>query len=359
MIEIDGSLLEGGGQVLRMSVALSALQRKNIRIFNIRGNRPKPGLRAQHLTGIKLVHMLTGGHLEGCQLHSSEIIFKPNKLKNITETDFEIDIGNNGAISLLVQVCLPVALYRPKSTTFSLKGGTFGDFAPPMIYCQQVFVPLLQQHFGIKENIQVNILQESFEMKGGGHVQLVIQPLKQPLQPLTLDRPLKQPPNIVIRSTTSGRVPIQQAKLTSSGAQSILEPRNPTIENEFMPNSLGNAVTVFIKAEAENSILAASNVSLKKSDTNPQKSGRKAAEEIKQVLDAGVCVDQWAQDQLIIYMALAHGRSRLLTGALTLHTRTAISIAEQLTAAKFTVTSIGENQTLIECNGIGFICNEY
>ena len=120
-----------------------------------------------------------------------------------------------------------------------------------------------------------------------------------------------------------------------------------------MPNALGNAVTIFIKAQAENAILAASNVKLK-SDKRPVKSGRATAEEIKTVLESKVCVDQWAQDQLIVYMALAGGRSRLLTGALTLHTRTAISIAEQLTEARFTVTSSGENQNLIECQGIGF-----
>ena len=349
MIDIDGSLLEGGGQVLRMSMGLSALLRKPIRIFNIRGNRPKPGLRAQHLAGLNLVHQLTGGHLEGCQLHSTQITYKPDNLKNNLKSDFQMDIGNNGAISLLVQICLPVALYRPNSTTFDLKGGTFGDFAPPMIYCREVLVPLLNQHFGLK--IDVQILQESFEMKGGGHVRLLTQPLEGPLKPLTLDRPLIQPPEIVIRSTTSGRTPLKEAELTSSGAQKILT--NAQIQNEYMPNALGNAVTVFIKAQAENSILAASSVKLK-SDKNPGKTGRSTAQELKTVLDSQVCVDQWAQDQLIVYMALAGGRSRLLTGALTMHTRTAISIAEQLTEAKFTVTSSGENQNLIECQGIGF-----
>eukprot|EP00093_Oithona_nana_P003933 03933.XXX_51434_52543_1 [CDS] Oithona nana genome sequencing. len=364
MIEIDGSLLEGGGQVLRMSVALSALLRKPIRIFNIRGNRSKPGLRAQHMSGLKLVHQLTGGQLEGCQLHSTQIIYKPppppasksdfnSRIDecNSRILEYEMDIGNNGAISLLVQICLPVALYRHQNTEFSLKGGTFGDFAPPMIYCQQVLVPLLKKHFGLSLNMQ--LLQESFDMKGGGHVKLEVQPLSSPLKPLNLDQPLQDSPKILVRSNVSGNAPLTLASKASKAAETVLQGLNYTINNEFLPDALGTAVTIFIKAELENTILAASKVSQKKNE-NPNKFGREVAEEIRQTLDLGVPVDQWMQDQLIIYMALASGCSRLLTGPLTLHTRTAISIAEQLTSAQFKVTTVEKNKRyVIECQGIG------
>jgi len=234
MIEIDGSLLEGGGQVLRMSVALSALLRKPIRIFNIRGNRSKPGLRAQHMSGLKLVHQLSGGQLEGCQLHSSEIIYKPPQTRNLqSKNNFEMDIGNNGAISLLVQICLPVALYRNQNTEFSLKGGTFGDFAPPMIYCQQVLVPLLQNHFGLSLDLQ--LVQESFDMKGGGHVNLNVRPLSSSLKPLKLDQPLLDKPKITVKSTTSGNAPLTLAEKASKAAENEFKGLNFSINNEFLP----------------------------------------------------------------------------------------------------------------------------
>jgi len=357
MIEIDGSLLEGGGQVLRMSVALSALLRKPIRIFNIRGNRSKPGLRAQHMSGLKLVHQLSGGQLEGCQLHSSEIIYKPPQTRNLqSKNNFEMDIGNNGAISLLVQICLPVALYRNQNTEFSLKGGTFGDFAPPMIYCQQVLVPLLQNHFGL--SLDFKLVQESFDMKGGGHVNLNVRPLSSSLKPLKLDQPLLDKPKIIMKSTTSGNAPLTLAEKASKAAENELKGLNFSINNEFLPQALGTAMTIFIKVEAQNTILAASKVSQKKSE-NPSKFGSAVAREIKKTMDLGVPVDQWMQDQLIIYMTLAKGCSRLLTGPLTLHTRTAISIAEQLTSAQFKVTTVEENKRyVIECQGIGLTLND-
>merc|ERR1712111_336097 len=115
----------------------------------------------------------------------------------------------------------------------------------------------------------------------------------------------------------------------------------------------GTAVTIFIKVEAQNTILAASKVSQKKSE-NPSKFGSAVAREIKKTLDLGVPEDQW-----IIYMTLAKGCSRLLTGPLTLHTRTAISIAEQLTSAQFKVTTVEENKRyVIECQGIGLTLND-
>ncbi len=44
--------MEGGGQILRTALALSTLSRKPFTADKIRHNRPKPGLKAQHLSCI-------------------------------------------------------------------------------------------------------------------------------------------------------------------------------------------------------------------------------------------------------------------------------------------------------------------
>jgi RNA 3'-terminal phosphate cyclase (ATP) len=59
------------------------------------------------------------------------------------------------------------------------------------------------------------------------------------------------------------------------------------------------------------------------------------------------------QDQLIIFMALARGRSSMLCGELTLHTRTSISIAEQLLPVKFDVSTVSTLPSADEAAGSG------
>ena len=124
MIKLDGGILEGGGQILRLSMCLGALLDKPLSIENIRAGRKKPGLSSQHMTGLKLVNNLCSGLLDGCTLQSTKIEFRPKGGVNVVEAEVSADIGTAGSVCLLAQIALPCILFNSHAVKLRLLGGT-------------------------------------------------------------------------------------------------------------------------------------------------------------------------------------------------------------------------------------------
>jgi RNA 3'-terminal phosphate cyclase (ATP) len=114
--EVDGSVMEGGGQIIRMATAFSALLRKPIHLTKIRAGRAKPGLQAQHLNGIQLAADLCGGRVDGARLQSTDVRFWPGSASPPAST-FTADTKTAGATTLLAQVSLPFAVLGRKVST--------------------------------------------------------------------------------------------------------------------------------------------------------------------------------------------------------------------------------------------------
>ena len=151
MISIDGSHGEGGGQILRTTLSLSALLTVPVTIDHIRANRPKSGLRPQHLTVVKALKEICGAEVEGLDVDSRRIVFKPGRVK---PGDYFFDVGTAGSVTLILQaLLLPLArTYGP--SRIRLRGGTHVPWSPPYQYLSEVFLPTLAL-MGIKTAVRI------------------------------------------------------------------------------------------------------------------------------------------------------------------------------------------------------------
>ena len=169
MIELDGNFGEGGGQILRTALALSTITQKPFRIINIRKNRPRPGLKAQHLTAIKALQEMCDCKVDDAVLGSEEIIFYPSKIK---KRNIEIDIGTAGSITLLLQSLLLPCIEFDKSTKIKIIGGTDVKWCMLWDYYEQVIVPQFKRY----ANIDIKMTKRGYFPIGNGEVEIKIKP---------------------------------------------------------------------------------------------------------------------------------------------------------------------------------------
>ena len=178
IFEIDGSYGEGGGQILRTTLALSTLLLKPVKVFNIRVKRSNPGLQAQHLTGVKALAELCNAEVFGAFKGSKELIFKPRERRC---GKFRFDIGTAGSISLVIQAILPALVFAPCKTIVEITGGTDVAWSPPIDYVRFVLLPILSK-MGVKADVK--IIRRGHYPRGGGHVILIVEPVENKLKPI-------------------------------------------------------------------------------------------------------------------------------------------------------------------------------
>ena len=151
MLEIDGSFGEGGGQILRSCLALSAVMGKEVRIFNIRAGRSEPGLKAQHLTGAKALATICNASSQGLDIGSTEFVFRPGRIEG---GSFSFDVGTAGSITLVLQALMPLLPFAPGKMSIEVRGGTDVNWSPPIDYLRLITIPVLA-NMGFTNSLEV------------------------------------------------------------------------------------------------------------------------------------------------------------------------------------------------------------
>lgn len=377
ILEIDGSILEGGGQILRISISLSIIVDIPIIIYNIRKGRPNPGLQNQHLnTCLSIKELFKGYSIEGTSLNSTKIsLFKQKEEEVLSKEDYMIDLNGAGSIGLAIQQLLPCILLMSKKEMIkiNLKGGTIVSFSPSTYYLKDCLFQILNKIMNVE--VIIDLKKHGLYPEGRGDVNLFIKNIYNSIENkeskgfsginITEKKNLYK---VLIRTIrTSNLVEYKEGKghkieknLRKTIVKSLIENGysvNPDSEEDFNENDENNDNLVYIDIQYEDEIVNISSKSKSyvyvieaifyyentiiyheekycgKKDINNETMilmSEKLVEDITRTIENKYkCLDEYTVDHLLVFMCLSSEESIIHIDNLSLHSETAIFIIKK------------------------------
>jgi RNA 3'-terminal phosphate cyclase (ATP) len=315
MLFIDGSMGEGGGQILRSSLSLSLLTGTPVSIQNIRAGRARPGLMRQHLTAVNAAAAVGGAEVAGAEIGSRALVFRP---KAVRAGDYTFATGGAGSTTLVFQTVLyPLLLGADAPSTLRLEGGTHNPMAPPVDFLVEALVPLLAR---MGARVEIAFERHGFHPTGGGAWTATIHPAPRlaRLELLARGSIVSQratalvaqvPPSVAVRE-------IDTLATALGWDRATCRPR--VIRDAHGP---GNALLVTVEGEHVTEVFTG----FGERAVRAERVAEGVAREVRRYLDAGVPVGEHLADQLLLPMALGDGGA-LRTLALSDHSLTQIAL---------------------------------
>eukprot|EP00930_Biecheleria_cincta_P014766 TRINITY_DN12568_c1_g1_i1.p1 TRINITY_DN12568_c1_g1~~TRINITY_DN12568_c1_g1_i1.p1 ORF type:complete len:835 (-),score=172.22 TRINITY_DN12568_c1_g1_i1:117-2621(-) len=341
-VQVDGSILEGGGQILRMTAALAALLGKTVEIRNIREGRSKPGLMAQHVQSLRLVRDICSGKLGSDHVGSSTVTFVPGQLKSVV---LKADPGTAASITLMMQAALFPMIFASTQwmgCSATLTGGTDVGYSPPLDFFGKVLLPALW-NMGVK--CSIDLRYRGFYPKGGGAVHFQTQALDGgKLQPVDFsDRGGVVRADACLYSTVELDMGDQESAYEV--VRKAVKELAPEVSVQYYTCEASRGdkfklwVDLFVETTTGRRFHSSSEPEDLPESADPggpevpaifTNAANNTVASIKAQLDTGAAVSEHLLDQLILPCALADGTSSLLAHKPSLHTRTALAMAELL-----------------------------
>ncbi|MHB8110665.1 MAG: RNA 3'-terminal phosphate cyclase [Syntrophorhabdaceae bacterium] len=328
MIFVDGSVGEGGGQILRTSLTLSMITGKPVHIANIRPRRSRPAIQRQHLAAIKAAQEICSARVQGAQVNSREVRFTPGEVMGGT---YEFSIGSAGSATLVLQtVLLPLVFARAPSEV-SITGGTHNIWAPPLDFFDSVYLPLVRR---MGPSIALKLLKYGFHSAGGGLVHASVHPAalskKLDMNERGMVKRVKATAVVTHLPESIGH---REIAILRTGLGDNIEATVKTVDSP----GPGNVLLVEIISEHITEIVT----SFGRRGLPAETVARNAVSEVRDYIASGVPIGMHLADQLVMPLSLA-GTGSFTTMAPTGHLRTNIEVIKKFLPVDIRIDRMSE-----------------
>jgi RNA 3'-terminal phosphate cyclase (ATP) len=310
----------------------------------IRQKRDKPGLRPQHVKAIQACRSFSGGRLDGAEVNSQEIFYAPGP--SLRGGSFRWDIGTAGSTTMLAYTLIPLALFAQAPSRFSIHGGLFQDFAPSFFHMQRVLVPVLQK---MGARINLRMVRPGYVPRGGGHIEMAIFPLDDSLLPLSATEPgkVRRIEGVALASHLGKE---RVAYRMANHCRALLKEKGYEAAIEILEDqtSVQKGAAFFLSAQTDKGCFLGADQAGKLGRRSEDIAGFVVAALIED-LAAKATTDRHLADQLILFAALARGKTRYAIPRLTDHIESNLWLVEKILGA---IPSREGN--FLQVEGIGF-----
>ena len=322
LIKIDGMRGEGGGQILRTSLALSMITGKPFKMTAIRSRRKKPGLLRQHLTAVRAAAEVCGAEVEGDEINSTSLLFRPGP---VAAGNFHFKIGSAGSATLVLQTVLPALISASEKSTLVIEGGTHNMMAPPFDFIEKAFLPLINK---IGPQIAAKLLSWGFYPAGGGRIEVEINPSAE-LKSLVLKKrgELRSKRCRAILSSLPSVV--GERELSHVGKKLTWSESDLILEKVPNPRGPGNILLFELDFDGLTEVVA----SFGEKNKAAEKVASIGVTDVRRFLTSDAAVGEYLADQLLIPMALAGGE--FTCTCLSSHTLTNIGVIQEFLEVDF------------------------
>jgi RNA 3'-terminal phosphate cyclase (ATP) len=340
LVKIDGSQGEGGGQILRTAISLSAITVKPVEVINIRANRVNPGLRPQHIAGIKIIAELFHGKFENLKVGAEWIRFSPSD--RFEGGSVKFDIGTAGSIPLTLMTVVPAVSLSNNSLQIEITGGTDVKASPTIDYIKHV---VAKSYLSIGLKFTVDVLKRGYYPNGGGIVQSTIDPCRRPdtiefvasrhIEPKIICVCSQLPAHVAKRQVSSALIALEKKEIRCSNYTASIE----------SANSPGSSILVYCASDQGMYIGGDSIGELGK---RAESVGLEAAERFFESIVAEATIDPFLADMLVVPLALSKGRSRYRIARVTPHLLTNLRVVSDIIGCKYNIMhNHGKNNIVV------------